>query len=801
MNQRLITFLFPVFLNLLLPVHAQVVTFFDESPDEGFYDTGLAFVAGSSTFTRTGPSGDKLPVSSGQAYRGNDALSFTWNSKPGGNWDALVIAPGWIFQDITASDTLSFWVYSTALTPQAALPMISMEGAPGTTKSLKYSLSQFQGDIPAQTWTRVRIPLDVFFLDPGQTAIQFDKIKAIIFSQGAADATTHQWLVDDVKTVPAASGPLPAPSGLAGLGYERHGDFTWEAVQAPNLDGYHLYYSENNGQTYQLAKYIPATDTLALHWWGDPGNGFTRQYRLTALGFAGEESAPSAPVTVTAALMTNDEFMDMVQRATLRYFWDFAHPVSGLARERNSSGNTVTIGGSGFGIMALLVGIDRGWIDRAEGRERLLKITAFLQNADRFHGAWPHWMDGNTGNVIPFSAQDNGGDLVETSFMVQGLLAARSYFHENNSQDSLLRARITALWESVEWNWYRRINQPVLYWHWSPNFAWAMNFALRGFNETHITYLLAIASPTNGVPASLYQTGWASAGYVNGQTYDGYKLDVGPARGGPLFFAHYSYLGFDPRNIRDAYTNYFVRNAHHTLINRAWCIQNPGNHPGYGPDNWGLTASDNPFGYLAHEATLSRDNGTIAPTAALSSMPYTPTESMAALKNFYRVHGERLWGTMGFKDAFNLRENWFANSYLAIDQGPIIVMIENYRSRLLWDLFMENPEIQPALDAIGFVADTASWITAVEEEDFSAGWVVGPNPVTGNELNILAPALNDIQGRLHSLTGQLLWESELPSLSTGAVTISLPKLPAGAYVLSFTRHGRPLHRQVVLMAN
>ncbi|MDP5170746.1 MAG: T9SS type A sorting domain-containing protein [Bacteroidia bacterium] len=777
---------------------AQVVTFFADSPDSEYYDTGLAFLSGSSTFTRTGPSGDKIPVTA-NSYRGKNALSFTWNSKPGGNWDALVIAPGFPFLDITQSDSLSFWVYSATGLSKSRLPKISMEGAPGATKTLKYSLKTLTDDIPAAQWHRISIPLTVFTNDPAQTNIQFTQIKAIIFSQDSADQTDHTLLVDEVKTVPASSGSPVIPTGFSGKGYERHGEFHWNLISANNLDGYHLYFSEDNGQSFQFAKYISQNDSMTMDFWGDPGSGISRLYHLRSVGFGGDESAPSASVSVSGNIMTDDEFLDMVQEATFRYFWDFAHPVSGLARERNSSGNTVTIGGSGFGVMAIVAGIERGYITREEGLARLLKITEFLQNADRFHGAWSHWLNGNTGNVIPFSAQDDGGDLVETAFMVQGLLSVRQYFDQATPNETLLRDRITTLWNGVEWNWYRRLTQQVMYWHWSPNFAWAMNFALRGFNEAHIVYLLGIASNTHAVPASLYPNGWAGSNYTNGQTYYGYKLDVGPGNGGPLFFSHYSYLGFDPRGIRDAYTNYFVRNAHQTLINRAWCIANPKNHAGYGEDCWGLTASDDPLvGYLAHEPSLSRDNGTIAPTAAISSMPYTPKESIAALKHFYREHGEELWGPMGFYDAFNVSENWVADSYLAIDQGPIIVMIENYRSGLFWELFMSNPEIQPALDAIGFAADSTA-ITGIASDIEKTRWAVSPNPVSEGALTIQSSAsFRELQVCLFTGEGRMIFEETTQQNQVGESKVNLPPLPAGIYYLRILQDGQTLHSQPVV---
>jgi hypothetical protein len=329
-------------------------------------------------------------------------------------------------------------------------------------------------------------------------------------------------------------------------------------------------------------------------------------------------------------------------------------------------------------------------------------------------------MDGRTGRPVPlFGRHDNGGDLVETAFLVQGLLAARQYF----AADKELYARITKLWETVEWDWYR--GGPAndhLHWHWSPDFGLS-DHPLVGWNETMIAYLLAIASPTHPVPASLYHTGWAGQTeesveyrrgwgetqdgdhYVNGKTYFGIRLDVGVGTGGPLFFTHYSLLGFDPRGIRDRYTNYFENSRAQTEINRAWCIENPRHFTGYGKGVWGLTASDDPWGYLAHAPDRNHDNGTITPTAALSAFPYTPEESMEAFRQFYRELGSRLWGVYGFRDAFNLQENWFARIYLALDQAPIVAMIENYRSALLWKVFMANPEIRPALDKIGFQPD------------------------------------------------------------------------------------------------
>ncbi len=394
--------------------------------------------------------------------------------------------------------------------------------------------------------------------------------------------------------------------------------------------------------------------------------------------------------------VSDDELLTLVQQQTFKYFYDFAGPNSGMARERNTAGSTVTSGGSGFGVMALIVGMERGFISRIQGVERMEKIVTFLETADRFHGVYPHWMDDVTGNVIPFSTKDNGGDLVETSFLFQGLIAFRQYMSESDSREALLVDRINTLWNEVEWDWYTRGGQNVLYWHWSPTYNWDMNFALRGYYEAMITYVMAASSTTHTIPKEAYHLGWMRNGGVkNGKQFYGVTLPIGYDYGGPLFFAHYSFLGLDPRNLEDKYVNFWEQNVAHSLINYQHCVQNPRNHIGYNGVAWGLTASDQHDGYAAREPT--NDNGTISPTAALSSMPYTPEESLLALRHFYYILGDRLWGNYGFYDAYNVNEGWWASSTLAIDQGPIIVMIENHRTGLLWDLFMSAPEVQEGL--------------------------------------------------------------------------------------------------------
>lgn len=432
---------------------------------------------------------------------------------------------------------------------------------------------------------------------------------------------------------------------------------------------------------------------------------------LTTLSVSAQKKAPATEAIKPVGIIKNlsdSALLDVVQRQTFRYFWDFGHPVSGMARERSNRSfdygdEVVTTGGTGFGVMALIAADHRKFIIHEQAVNRMLKIVNFLYKAKAYHGAFPHWMNGATGETIPFGRRDDGADIVETAYLFQGLLCARQYFTADNPQESRIRGVINSLWGELEWNWFTRDGRDNIYWHWSPNYGWAMNFPIRGFNECLITYILAASSDRYPVSANVYHGGWAQSDFFkNGHTYYGYKLPLGFAYGGPLFFSQYSFLGLNPKGLKDRYADYWEQNLNHTLINRAYCIDNPKKYKGYGENCWGLTASDNYEGYNAHAP--DNDLGVISPTAALSAFAYTPEYSMKALRHFYYDLGDKIWGEYGFTDAFSESHNWYAKSYLAIDQGPIIVMIENHRSGLLWKLFMSCPEIQNGLGKLGFTS-------------------------------------------------------------------------------------------------
>ena len=410
---------------------------------------------------------------------------------------------------------------------------------------------------------------------------------------------------------------------------------------------------------------------------------------------------------------TDEQLLDTIQYQTFEYFWEGAEPNSGMARERlhmddvypTSPKNTVTIGGSGFGLMAILVGVERGFITRKQALDRYVKIVDFLEKADRFHGAWPHWLNGETGKVHPFSNKDDGGDLVETAFLVQGLLTVSEYFKEGNENEKELVSKIDALWKGVEWDWYTKGGEDVLYWHWSPDYGWDMNFPVGGYNECLIMYVLAAASPTHSISKSVYDKGWArNDSIISKDSLYGLPLVLNYYEHnddlvGPLFWAHYSYLGLNPKGLSDKYANYWTLTQNQAKIHYKYAQENPKNYKGYGDSLWGLTSSYSIKGYAGHRPDM--DLGVISPTAAFSSFPYTPKESMQMLRYMYEKQ-DSLIGKYGPYDAFSLQDHWYLPRYLAIDQGPIPVMIENYRSGLLWKLFMRNQDVKRGLDKLGF---------------------------------------------------------------------------------------------------
>jgi len=660
----------------------------------------------------------KLPVTLDRFCSPPNALELAWRSSTGGDWSAEIQVERWRGRPIRMSgDTLTFWCYSEEAIPAHALPMFIVGLSTGS-RSLPLRLSAVISQIPDHQWTYVQIPFSIF--GPITADFAFEKLMKVIFIQGLDDGIPHTLIIDELKVrFSYQSIPVAPPKRLSAVAFDRHVDLQWDSIQDTGVEYYQIYRSLD-GKHFdpigiQNNTFNRYTDYLGKHT--------TAHYRVSAVNHDYQESAFSPVVSATTRAFDDNELLSMVQQASFRYYWDHAHPNAGLALECiPGDEHLIALGASGFGLMALIVATERGFVSREAAVVHMQKALHFLEHAERFHGVWPHFLDGRDGKTVPFFGKyDNGGDLVETAFMMQALLTCRAYFDHNTHEEQQIRTTITYLWESVEWNWYRNPADPdFLYWHWSPDHGWHINHRLIGWNETMIAYLLAIASPTHPVPASLYYSGWTSqselaqqyrqnwgktaAGdhYQNRHAYYGLELPVGVGSGGPLFFTHYSFLGFDPRNKRDQYTNYFENNRLITLINYRYCVENPGRYEGYGEKFWGLTASDDHTGYMAHDATPRNDNGTITPTGALSAFPYTPEESMRVLNHLYYERGAELWGIYGFRDACNPTQNYVSSIFMGLNQAPIVVMIENYRTGLLWKLFMSNAEIRSMLDKVGF---------------------------------------------------------------------------------------------------
>lgn len=663
----------------------------------------------------------RVPISESEFSSPGNSLRLSYVSA-GDSWNASVIYPPMRgMENFRKPDVLSLRLLVTDRSDIKALPTVAFVS---TDKSVSRSLniSDYAIGIRPHEWYSVRIPLDDFAVGrPEDTLV--NRFAAVVFSEGRKADKEVTIFIDDIELLPSgyAKENVARPEIVEATGFERHVDIRWKRQGEKGIKYYKIYRSFDGTNFAPVAVRRPWTDRFT-DYLGTVGTQVW--YKVSVVDYDLKESKCSPEVVSRTRNMSDDELLDMLQLANFRYYWEMAEPVSGLARENvPGKSDMIASGASGFGMMAILTGIHRGFITRAEGVERFLRITSFLEKAERYHGVYPHFMDGTTGETVAwFGPRDNGGDLVETSFMMEGLLCARQFFDGDSDDETTIRSRIDDIWKAIEWSWYRKTpDSPYLYWHWSPDQAWVIDHRLIGWNETMITYLMAIMSPTHSVPAEMYYSGWASQEdyaaeyrsgwgrvhegdrYTNGNTYYGKRLNVAVSNGGPLFFTHYSFMGFDPHKLTDRFTNYFENNKAIAEVNLRYCMENPSRYVGYGSDCWGLTASDHMWNYSAAEPVTDMDDGTIAPTGALASFPYTQKESMDAFLNYYRNHGSFLWGEYGFRDAFNLTENWVSPIFMGLNQGPVTVMIENYRSGFIWNLFMSHPDVRNGLERLNAI--------------------------------------------------------------------------------------------------
>jgi exo beta-1,2-glucooligosaccharide sophorohydrolase (non-reducing end) len=654
----------------------------------------------------------KLPVSESIFHTPGNSLELQFKNSSTGKWQAIIYhQPKRGMDHFKKASFLSCWMFiPSGKSATTELPSIQLMRKDSSLTSIS-AISAGK----TNEWQEVIIP---FTSNKDFNSHDPQDYIAMVFSQPELKDGIEQTIyVDDIEFLPSGNSAAIStePAIISAKGYAMHVDISWEKFTDRNIHLVKIYRSENRKEYVPVGIQQPFIYRYA-DFTGETDKKF--YYKISFLNSKYEETKLSSAESAETKTMTDDELLTMVQEASFRYYWEGAEAKSGLAKE-NIAGrqNMIATGASGFGIMALIVGTERGFITKEESLARFNKIVNFLEKAETFHGVYPHFINTVTGKAEAFfGPTDNGADLVETSFLLQGLLAARQYFAGTSGREQMIKKKITAIWEKVEWDWFRQYPESkFLYWHWSPDQGWVINHNLIGWNETMVTYLLAIASPTHAIPASMYYSGWAnqdSTGkkyrsawgqtsdgsmYTNGNTYYGIKLDVGVSNGGPLFFTHYSYMGYDPHYITDKYTNYFTNNQNIAKINYSYCLKNPKHFKGYGDKAWGLTACDGPYDYSADEPVSWQDYGKLAPTGAVSSFPYTPQESMKALKNYYFNYGKFLWGEYGFRDAFDLSHNWCSEIYMGLNQAPMTVMIENYRTGLLWKLYMQIPDIQNGL--------------------------------------------------------------------------------------------------------
>jgi hypothetical protein len=497
--------------------------------------------------------------------------------------------------------------------------------------------------------------------------------------------------------------PPPVPQGLQAAPRQLGVVLQWKPVTG--VSGYEVQRAGSLKGPYQTLANEFAQLTVFNDFIGVGGTNLYYRvcsFKSTDKGRV-QRSAWSNLVKGRSEGLETNQLLTQVQQAGFNYFYEFGHPVCGLARlsiRRNP--DICASGASGMGFFNLGVGIERGFISRQEGMNRALLELKFLsQHAERFHGAFPHLINGQTGRAIPFSKYDDGADLVETAFLMEGVLFAREYFSGPSADEAQIRSLADDLWRSVEWDWFLRTDpDPVLIWHWSPNWGWKINLHITGFNECQIVYLLAMASPTHPIKPAAYWAGWEGPDYGVDRVAYGIHMSLGNsnAPAPPLFMAHYSYLGLDPHELWFRDETYFDHFRDFCRVQVRYARAKSNVYKGYGR-LWGITASAGPEGYRAFQPG-KRDNGTLAPTAALSSMPYVPAQSLSCLLEMYEHYGSQLWGPLGFYDSFNLTRNWVSKTYLCIDQGPIAPMIENYRTGMCWKTFMNCQEIQPVIKLI-----------------------------------------------------------------------------------------------------
>lgn len=691
-----------------------IIVFDEDDPvGVGYYDASFGTRQGSSLLTLAGQGGDKLPIVTGHASSGLQSGLLQWTSGEGGLWSLFVSSPGWLSQDATNYDSLTLTVNGPTAVDTAALPWIALESSTNQ-KSSAVNLAVYlpQGvDADTDTWQRISIPLTAF---QPYGAFQLSQFKDFWFSQRVADNIQHTVWFDEARLIGESSAVVPlAVRGLAARSGDQSAILHWDPDTVQMPDGYHVYRaSQADGPfTLQTATAIPLTG------WADVAvqNSQTYWYFVRATTGGALEGPPSDTISVVPEAFASDSaFLDYVQRAAVDFFWYEANPANGMIRDRSQRGSPASIAAVGFGLSAIGVGVDRGWIPRSAARDRVLTtLKTFWEGPQGtaasgligYRGFFYHFLDMATATRMTGS-WDAELSSIDTGLLLAGILDARQYFNGADLTEIRIRELADSIYARIEWDWMCDGGLSLTH-GWKPSSGF-LPYRWVGYNEAMILYILAIGAPSHAIPGSAWSAWTLGYSWLT-QEY-GYSFLGFP----PLFGHQYSHCWVDFRTIADVYmvakgSTYAENTRRATLAQRAYCIANPGGFPGYGSLVWGLTACDGPSGtgYLGYSARGApgpgtTDDGTIAPTAAAGSIPFTPEVSLPALRNMYDQYRTTLWTPYGFADAFNLKANWWDTDVIGIDEGPIALMIENYRSGSLWSRYMTATEIQRGLSAAGF---------------------------------------------------------------------------------------------------
>jgi hypothetical protein len=689
---------------------------FDEDDPTGvnYYDASYGTATDGSQLTLGGP-GDKLIILTDQHQQGANSGLVEWTSAPGGAWLLFIARPNWVTRNVSSHSNLVIWLNGPAAIPAADLPRVGLESSPPDARSITVKLGDFLMtglDADPGTWEKVLVPLTNF---PPTGGFDPTQVKTVWFSQNTADAVKHTLWVDNIRFVAQEGGqptgpPPTPPTGIVTRAGDRSVVLHWDRNPETNILGYFIYRSLSPVGPFDQplnASLVPLTsyaDTQAA-------NARPLYYVIQAVDEAMQLGTNSVAVAATPRPFTSNlQFLEYVQQTAFDYFWYQANPANGLVRDRSQVGSPCSVAAVGFGLTGLGIAVDHGWISREAARQRCLRTLRTFWDTPQgtnntgtigYRGWFYHFLDMETATRFGTSELSS----IDTALFLAGVLSAKQYFDGDHPDEVAIRDLVDQLFGRVDWLWMANSGDSLTM-GWQPDQGF-LNARWIGYNEAMVLYLMAFGAATNPLPANQWLA-WTS-GYKWATNY-GLSFIEFP----PLFGHQYSHCWVDFRHVTDAYTRqhgltYFENSRRATLAQQAYAMDNPGRFTGYGSNVWGFTACDGPgvppyYPYIARGAPPARyDDGTIAPTAVGASLPFAPEIALPTLRGFYDRYRVNLWTAYGFRDAFNLSANWWGPDVIGIDQGPILLMIENWLNQRVWQRFMKNAEIPRGLAAAGFV--------------------------------------------------------------------------------------------------